>query len=623
MQNDNRQHVKCRRGFTLVELILVVGTIGLVTGALVGVVGNSYKDFKAGSDRSTALQDGQAAIDQITRLVREAKSISKITDKSNKTGYIEFQDADGITKRIERNSTTNELKYGKPGRLSTLFGNATHLYITGYKKSGSTTTTTKKIRALQFDLTLKDASSPFVSRVSLPIDHPIIEPDTGPQYTYPDSENRHYTLPVACYKLDAPPDGGNRILDSSGDGNHGVRVNGPDYVTGKFGEGLYFDGSNDYVKVTVRSRRRLANLSKTATVTLWTKGRNQPSDNYTFIAYGGSKSIRSFFAHIPWGNKVVMWYCGNENNAMDKLAKGWGGSYNSWNHWAFTKDKDDKKMQIYINGSRHDWGGNRNKTMPGVNELRLGNRKEGDRAYSGTIDDFRIYNWVLSKTQIGTVKAGNAFSSPVLWFKFEDPTLVAMDNSGNENHGTLTGPPEIVPGRIGDAYSFDGAGPDYVEIDNFKGVTGKQSRTMTAWIKTTGSGAIMSWGENITGKKWIFRVEENKGALRVEVNYGYIIGTTALSDDAWHHVAAVLSNDGSPDVTEVKLYVDGVQEDISAELGRSIDTGIDINVMIGTSPHVPPMPFTGLIDDVRIYDVALSGPEIAALCFEWKEAAVE
>ena len=114
---------------------------------------------------------------------------------------------------------------------------------------------------------------------------------------------------------------------------------------------------------------------------------------------------------------------------------------------------------------------------------------------------------------------------------------------------------------------FDGL-DDYVEIPDFKGITGTASRTCSAWIKTTEvSDEIITWGEWVTGGKWIVRVNET-GSLRIEVAGGYVYGTTLINDGSWHHVAVVLEDDGSPDISEVRLYVDGQQETIAGVSAR-------------------------------------------------------
>ncbi|MDM8567729.1 hypothetical protein QUF74_19045 [Candidatus Halobeggiatoa sp. HSG11] len=153
--------------------------------------------------------------------------------------------------------------------------------------------------------------------------------------------------------------------------------------------------------------------------------------------------------------------------------------------------------------------------------------------------------------------------------------------------------------------SFDGI-DDYIEIEGFSGITGTDARTVQAWIKTTDSnGAIASWGENASGQKWTFRVQDTNGtsgAIRVEVNGGYVVGSTVVNDGRWHHVSATFEDDGSPDVTDVKLYVDGILEEISASTPQAINTGDTTNVKIGND-HSDRY-FKGQIDEVQIWNTA-------------------
>ena len=84
-----------------------------------------------------------------------------------------------------------------------------------------------------------------------------------------------------------------------------------------------------------------------------------------------------------------------------------------------------------------------------------------------------------------------------------------------------------------------------------------------------------------------------------------------MTDDGWHHVAAVLENDGTPNLNEVKLYVDGVEEAVPGG-GVAINTLYSKNVKIGVYGSSAKY-FKGLIDDVRIYDRALTEAEIQVL----------
>jgi hypothetical protein len=97
---------------------------------------------------------------------------------------------------------------------------------------------------------------------------------------------------------------------------------------------------------------------------------------------------------------------------------------------------------------------------------------------------------------------------------------------------------------------------------------------------------------------------------------GCVVGNTDIRDNNWHHVVAVLDSDGTPDNDEVKLYVDGVEESYSSIISEPIATASHSNVTIGASylnDGTVVVPFTGLIDDVRIHSRALSEAEIQAL----------
>jgi hypothetical protein len=84
-----------------------------------------------------------------------------------------------------------------------------------------------------------------------------------------------------------------------------------------------------------------------------------------------------------------------------------------------------------------------------------------------------------------------------------------------------------------------------------------------------------------------------------------------LADGQWHHVAVALANDGSPDISEAKFYVDGQLETISLSGAKGVNTGSTQNVQIGyCQVPVTGRFFNGLIDEVRVYDYALTGQEI-------------
>lgn len=160
------------------------------------------------------------------------------------------------------------------------------------------------------------------------------------------------------------------------------------------------------------------------------------------------------------------------------------------------------------------------------------------------------------------------------------------------------------------AIDFDSASSEYIQATGYKGILGTNPRSISAWIKVAGGGAIVSWGTNAGGKKWVLRTAG--AAIRLGINGGNVVGTAVVNDGAWHHVAVTWENDGTPNVTDALLYVDGLPDAISSSGSRTVATTSGDDVKIGIA-HDDAIPFGGLIDDVRIYDRALAAAEIAAL----------
>jgi len=199
-----------------------------------------------------------------------------------------------------------------------------------------------------------------------------------------------------------------------------------------------------------------------------------------------------------------------------------------------------------------------------------------------------------------------------------DPTLVAhwpldeaqgttaYDNTANCD-GTLMGSPVWQPdvGMVDGALQFDGV-DDYV-------VTGAapnpemDAYSVLAWIKGGAPGqAVLS---QIGKANWLC-AEPSEGALMTELtmsgrNGSSLDSQAVITDGNWHRISFVW--DGS----YRRLYVDGVVEAEDTQDNLDISSN---GLYFGTGKAMEPGTFwSGLIDDVRIYNVALSAERIAAL----------
>lgn len=195
--------------------------------------------------------------------------------------------------------------------------------------------------------------------------------------------------------------------------------------------------------------------------------------------------------------------------------------------------------------------------------------------------------------------------------------------------------PQRQPGRFGQALEFDGFN-DYAESP-FRGITGGQARSIVFWVKiprdfrTTQGYGIVSWGDiHQEGAAW--QVSANPaemagelGRLRVGTKNGYVVGTTDLRDDRWHHCAVVMYGGERPTTgTHVLLYVDGLLEPSPRKSVQEIATvaSAQHGLWLGRNlafhdDSLRSLPsgafFRGHVDEVYIFDGALSHREIEAL----------
>ncbi|MBN1456660.1 MAG: LamG domain-containing protein, partial [Sedimentisphaerales bacterium] len=148
-----------------------------------------------------------------------------------------------------------------------------------------------------------------------------------------------------------------------------------------------------------------------------------------------------------------------------------------------------------------------------------------------------------------------------------------------------------------------------------------------AWVRFTRpdyieNEGVMAWGGSggIDGGMWNVSLEREtmpgtEGAIKADVGDGRVTGSKDIRDNKWHHVAAVYEYDGSPSSLDIKLYVDGAEEIYSHTKWENLNTTLDRDVVIGATWWAGTVGgFTqGLLDEVRIYDRALTPAEIVDL----------
>ena len=223
----------------------------------------------------------------------------------------------------------------------------------------------------------------------------------------------------------------------------------------------------------------------------------------------------------------------------------------------------------------------------------------------------------------------NPFSSDtslILYFSFDElDGNQAIDYSHYQNHGVLVGNPQLVDGKFGKALEFNGI-TDTVEVPHHSSLTVSEAVTVMAWIHTprfeypgTNWQGILAKG-NQHPRSYSFYTERG-GTLQLSLSNGgakFIVevdgvpiansadnipseGTFRLNE--WQHVAARIA-DG-----ERQFWINGKKAGTSDVLTPFPGLADTASVLIGNT-HEVERNFLGLIDEVRIWNRALSEDEI-------------
>jgi hypothetical protein len=202
-----------------------------------------------------------------------------------------------------------------------------------------------------------------------------------------------------------------------------------------------------------------------------------------------------------------------------------------------------------------------------------------------------------------TVVVGVAASGLVAAYGFEEGSGSTLsDSSGNGNGGTISGASWTPSGRFGKALSFSSG---MVSINDSASLHLSSGLTLEAWVRpsaltATWSDIIFKANDNyfLMGSTPQSQLPDLGGTFAATNLYG----TNALALNTWTHIA------GTYDGTTMRFYVNGVAVASAAQTGAiPSSTG---NLFIGgdssNGQH-----WNGLIDEVRVYNRALSAGEIA------------
>jgi len=202
-------------------------------------------------------------------------------------------------------------------------------------------------------------------------------------------------------------------------------------------------------------------------------------------------------------------------------------------------------------------------------------------------------------------------SGLVSHWEFEDNYL----DSVSSNNGQGINGPFFVQGKFGKAIQLDGI-DDYINLPVSDNLGLINQITLSAWIKTSSSTyqGIIKRGESsssaITSEYMLSTNSDGEVSLGCgsgNSTFTYAHSNMMVNDGTWHHIAAIVDDENN----EIKIYIDGGFDD-SGNIHFDIIYKNSNYQFIGTQAGTY-RSFDGLIDDVRIYNRALSSSEINEL----------
>jgi arylsulfatase A-like enzyme len=196
--------------------------------------------------------------------------------------------------------------------------------------------------------------------------------------------------------------------------------------------------------------------------------------------------------------------------------------------------------------------------------------------------------------------------------------FTALDHSGWETHASMINFSSTAAwgsDATGRFLQFNGAASQYLRIQGRTGAAGDTPRTFATWLRSSEPGVLVAWGSRSNpGEAWVVRIDPASRALRVEIQNGFIIGSTPLTNNQWHHIAVVFDPENRGDnITSVRLFVNGLEESISASLARTVRTTAGTPIWIGGEDGRPDLSFSGHLRNLQWWTTALTPTAVSAL----------
>jgi hypothetical protein len=416
-----------------------------------------------------------------------------------------------------------------------------------------------------------------------------------------------------------------RANDLSGNGNHGTLVNGP--TQGVYGTNAltsYKFSNNDSTRIEIGDIALDSSGQIDFSASLWFK--TTTAESQYLLSTGGDNGwyIRT---HAGGGDEYgVGAILGKFDDGTNELIIG-GGKYNDDEWHNATIVNRNSTLFVYVDGEllesqSHNVGAmNDSETTISGNYSYANTTHFADAEVDGNISDVRIYNRALSQSEIeylyqsGTADVatppGGSDSGAVSRYAFDDPsdTGTAIDSWGS-NDGTINGAVYSNNSIRGLAMEFSG-NSNRVVVNSSDTPNIGDIGTMSVWTNPNDTSTRQFTFFHYDGSTRCY-LDLNSGEVRAGLADNAAMNTGITYEPQWNHLTMVW-NSGNYSVYKngSKLHTGTYSGTVGTDGNWYIGNDADDGENLGNT-----------IDDVRIYDRALSNREVQQL-YQWGTRGVD
>jgi hypothetical protein len=395
-------------------------------------------------------------------------------------------------------------------------------------------------------------------------------------------------------------------------GNYNGTATDVSFVNGYINEAGSFNGSSSFINIDT-----ITFPSNDFTVSAWVNT-NDVSAQYNMIITTAKNGSGSMYLTLEYDK--LYYY---DSISTVSLDSGVGTILNNtWYHCVITKSSSSG-IKLYLNGSLVD----SNPTTQSLKTSNTGQNRIGHYYtptqighFNGEIDQFRIFNTALDSTQVTqlyneaacektcTTNDNQLVSDCIAYYK--------MDGNANDALNTYDGTPTNVSwtqGRFGSAGRFNGSNAYFSGLPTLTNIS--QTFSISMWVQ---------FDANPSAREYFFGGIKEQGALDSAIG-GYVepdgtlniflrdttVGNHFLTStdnyvSVWNNLILTVTG------TTAFLYINGLEVDNITSLNSSITVDDPILGAIKSRGIIEEY-FNGSIDQVRIYDRAITAAEVTTL----------